>query len=153
MVVPCKWHTRSSACLRAFRDAASLWQRVIAVALGCVLLAAAVLKLREVLARTAPPAALLDLPSPLAELLIAFEAVLGAWLICGVAVPKARSTALLTFALFAGVSLAAVVAGEPTCGCFGNFEISPIVTCAVDVAAVFALYWTGRAVQLPASSF
>ncbi|HEX5447539.1 MAG TPA: MauE/DoxX family redox-associated membrane protein [Pirellulales bacterium] len=121
--------------------------------LGLVLLAAASLKGWQLLHRAAPAAAFADFPSPVAELLVCCEFALGLWLVSGLRFASARALATVCFTFFGGVSLAAVLAGEPSCGCFGDAEVSPLVSFAIDALAVVGLLASGRASPGPAPRF
>ncbi|HVA49384.1 MAG TPA: MauE/DoxX family redox-associated membrane protein [Pirellulales bacterium] len=57
-------------------------------------------------------------------------------LVFGQAGPRARYTATLWFLILSTLSLWKGLAGETSCGCFGEFAISPWVTFALDAAAV-----------------
>lgn len=54
--------------------------------------------------------------------------------------PKATSgTAMVLFALFAIIAFSQVVSGQASCGCFGNYGISPIWMLVFDLFAVVSL--------------
>ncbi len=67
------------------------------------------------------------------------EVVLALWLATGLYPQRATQIAIVAFALFAGVSLGKAVAGETSCGCFGNLEVNPWVTFVADCGAILLL--------------
>ncbi|MEX2119601.1 MAG: MauE/DoxX family redox-associated membrane protein [Pirellulales bacterium] len=70
---------------------------------------------------------------------IAFELLLGLWLLSGAYPRQARGAAIFCFVAFAGFSLAKGLAGRTSCGCFGNLEVSPWWSLSLNVALVAAL--------------
>jgi hypothetical protein len=86
----------------------------------------------------APSARILD-SRWFAIALVEFEVVLGLWLLSGAYARLAWWAALVCFLGFAAFSLASALMGNRSCGCFGNVEVSPWLSLAIDVAAVGAL--------------
>jgi len=73
---------------------------------------------------------------------IEVELLLSAWLAAG-GWPRLRFlVALGCFAIFTGVSLGEAARALPSCGCFGNVKVSPLITAAFDAAAVAGLWLT-----------
>lgn len=70
---------------------------------------------------------------------MAFEVVLGVWLLSGRYAVGAWLTALFTFATFAGVSAYSGWIGKPSCGCLGRVELNPWWAFAIDIVAVIGL--------------
>ena len=70
---------------------------------------------------------------------IAWELILGSALLLGVYRPVTGLLAMLTFALFAGVSSYLGFVGQATCGCFGAIEASPWTSFGVDVGLLILL--------------
>ena len=71
--------------------------------------------------------------------LVELELLLGLWLLVG-GYPKASWTvALLSFGLFAVVSLYKALSGAASCDCFGKIEVNPWYTLTLDVAVIAAL--------------
>lgn len=105
---------------------------------GVLLLAAAVLKAAQLLAEPA-----LSLASPalryLLPLQIAAEACLGLLALSGVWWRQLRWLALVLFSGFALYSMYLATSGAATCGCFGNLEVHPWWTFAIDAAVVAGL--------------
>lgn len=71
---------------------------------------------------------------------VEFEMVLGMWLLSGRCQVGAWITALLTFAVFAGISLDSAGAGEATCGCLGQVTLGPLWVLALDLVVITALF-------------
>jgi hypothetical protein len=115
-----------------------LVSRLVRMALGLFLLVAAGLKAHSL--ATDPLSQDAFFASP--RLLIAtieVEIVLGLWLLSGWFVRAAWVTALGFFGVLAGVSLYLALAGQRSCGCFGQVTVSPWATFSLDIAAVAAL--------------
>ena len=120
------------------------WPRVVAWGVALVLVAAAGLKLAE-----------LVLPSRVAWLswpqiglgwaAVAYELALAGLLASGRWPRFAWAAATVTFLAFAGVAAAKVVAGAADCGCFGLLAVDPRITLILDLSAVAALLWAGPA--------
>jgi len=73
-------------------------------------------------------------------LLLQFEILLAVWLIVGFQAAWSRRVAIVTFGVFAGVSLFHAIAGAESCGCFGRMQVNPWLMLAMDVVLV-ALLW------------
>lgn len=70
------------------------------------------------------------------------EAILGLWLLVGVASHLLWFAALLFFLGLAGTSLYLGMEGQPSCGCFGaSLSVSPWHTLGLDLTAVATLVW------------
>ena len=67
------------------------------------------------------------------------EGAVGIWLLSGRAPLTARWVAVAMFSLFAGINGYKAANHYPTCGCFGRFEVSPVLTAALDTGVVIAL--------------
>lgn len=70
---------------------------------------------------------------------IAFEAILGVWLISGWQRQASRWLAMIVFSVFAVIALEKAVSGSASCGCFGDLAVHPWLTFAVDLTAVLWL--------------
>ena len=70
---------------------------------------------------------------------IAWELILGSALLLGVYRPVTWLLAMLTFALFAGVSSYLGFVGQATCGCFGAIQASPWTAFGVDIGLLILL--------------
>src|SRR5271156_1122068 len=70
---------------------------------------------------------------------IIVELGLGIWLGSGFQIGFAWRTALVTFSIFAGVSLVEVFLQAPSCGCFGHASLSPTTMFLLDLTIVAAL--------------
>jgi hypothetical protein len=78
--------------------------------------------------------------------LAAMEAGLAVWLFSGHHPIWAWRTTLGSFVLFAAVSLAKVVAGDASCGCFGDLDVSPWYSLMLDALVIASLIrWRPRA--------
>jgi len=108
-------------------------------ALGLVLLAAAGLKLYgfgvDPVARTGVFSA-----AAFQFVVIAFEIILGVWLISGKQQAGSWLVALMTFIAFAGISFYQGWIGQASCGCLGSkVSVNPWWMFAIDVTAIAAL--------------
>lgn len=65
---------------------------------------------------------------------ILFEMVLGLWIITNVAPRATKRLVASLFAIFAAVALYKAIAGEKSCGCFGELNVPPGATFVLDVA-------------------
>ncbi|MBY0231834.1 MAG: hypothetical protein K2W96_21310 [Gemmataceae bacterium] len=70
---------------------------------------------------------------------VAWEFVLGTWLLSGIVRDSAWTLAVATFLVFAGVGLRQAFAGQASCGCFGPVKPSPWVALGIDATALAAL--------------
>ena len=78
--------------------------------------------------------------------LAVLEAGLAIWLFSGRHPIWAWRTTLGSFMLFAGVSLAKVVAGDTSCGCFGDLDVNPWYSLMLDVLVIASMIrWRPRA--------
>jgi hypothetical protein len=108
---------------------------------GLVLLLAAGLKVYAALAGPGPESGYLGsrwLQIALAE----YEAVLGAYLLLGLARKVTWLLAVATFVAFFCFSLIKALSGEQSCGCFGVVPVPPWLTATVDLAILAGLGWT-----------
>jgi hypothetical protein len=71
--------------------------------------------------------------------LIEFELLLGIWLISGVKKEWSWRVAILTFSVFAAISLYRVAAGFKSCGCFGAISTPPQLALVMDCVIVLGL--------------
>ena len=118
-----------------------IYRRVVEAGLGVTLLIAAVLKGRSLVFA---PGRTANLHGGILFLvtLIAVESLLGLWLIVvGRSVAKSRC-ALGCFFIFAVVSGSQALRSARSCGCFGDVELPPEVTCGFDALACTALWLT-----------
>jgi hypothetical protein len=111
---------------------------VVRVALALILLSAAGLKAHQVLTGGGPVIGLFSSPAYTWAVITA-ELLLGLWLASGLKPGLAWVAVLVAFSGFAGVSLARLLHGEPTCACFGALEVAPVYALMLDVAAVAGL--------------
>jgi Protein of unknown function (DUF1573) len=108
------------------------------VLLGLLLLCAAGLKAYALWSGTGEPDPFFF--SPRTEMaVIETEAVLGLWLVSGIYPRVSRQVAIVFFGLLASGSLYLALAGQASCGCFGQIHINPWITFALDVGAVALL--------------
>jgi hypothetical protein len=119
----------------------SLPLRWVAVPLGAFLLLTAGLKAHALV--FSPFAAASGLPRSLELAIIQFEVILGLWLLSGWRRPWAWTAAVIAFIGFAVMSGVRVLQGHSSCGCFGQVEVAPEVSFAVDLGALVAL-WAAR---------
>jgi hypothetical protein len=81
---------------------------------------------------------------------IAWEVLLGVWLLTGVCRFLSWLAAVTTFIVFAGASGYLGLIGQARCGCFGTVDVNPSSAFAVDLLAIGLLVigrpaWQGRA--------
>jgi hypothetical protein len=105
--------------------------------LGALLLAAAYLKFRDL--TWEPFGKALLIPPGLRIIFIEADAILGIWLVLGIARRMLWTISILYFTALACVSIFLVIRGEPTCGCFGKATINPWLIFGVDAAAIAGL--------------
>ena len=121
--------------------------RPVAILCGLVLLSAAALKLYGL--NVSPFAQYGWLLTPAVQSsAVAWEVLLGIWLLSGANRFLAWVATVATFAAFAGVSGYLGFIGQASCGCFGVIQASPWAAFAVDVSALVMLAlarpgWTG----------
>lgn len=119
-------------------DAAIRPRRVL-VAVAVLLFSAAALKAYGLWRGGIPSA--VPFSSPHWQLaFIELEAALGLWFISGRGERAAWCAAAFAFAVFTGVSALLALNGYRTCACFGPIRVNPWVTCAIDAAALAALW-------------
>ena len=103
-----------------------------------ILLAAVALKVQGLTAGGVGQS--LTLLSPQVQLAgLEVEALVGLWLLSGVARRGAWLAAVGLFTLLAAVSIYLVAVGQPSCGCFGRVEVSPWLSLTLDAVCVAAL--------------
>jgi hypothetical protein len=112
--------------------------RVVRILLGVLLLVAAALKAHGLTLDPLSQESFLASPRLLVAT-IEMEILLGLWLLSGWAARGAWVVALGFFAILAGVSLYLALAGQASCGCFGQLAVSPWAAFGLDIAAVAAL--------------
>lgn len=112
--------------------------RLIALAVGLVLLAAAALKGHQLATAPRVPSTVLT-SQCLMLAVVALELLLGLWMVSGSWARQARSVALVCFTAFLAMSLYRASVGESSCGCFGKVPVSPWVSAGIDLLAVMAL--------------
>ena len=105
---------------------------LVLIAVGTVLVVAAILKIDAILTRQWPASY-----ERILEALV--ETAAGFWCWCGVWRRGAWAAAVLLFLTFAGVSLFRGWAGHQSCGCFGTLRVDPWWTLALDVGVLVAL--------------
>jgi hypothetical protein len=110
----------------------------VRVLLGLILLTAAMLKLFGWNVTAVPRLGWFATSSVQASA-IAWELILGLWLVTGTSQAWAWLAAIITFAVFAGVSAYYGWVGVASCGCFGAIRASPWTAFGVDVVALSLL--------------
>ena len=73
---------------------------------------------------------------PFTTVLIAFEILLALVLVFQFRPKLARLVAIVTFLGFLVFSLGKWIAGESSCGCFGIFEVPPLITSLLDLSLI-----------------
>jgi len=122
---------------------------IIRIALGLLLLSAAGLKGYQLATSPTPDTHLLNTRWFLI-LTVEYELMLGLWLLSGWRKRDAWLITLISFAVFACVTLYKAISGEASCGCFGQVEVNPWVTLVLDLSIVAALLiWRPTAKQTP----
>jgi hypothetical protein len=131
---------------RSKASATSAQYHLVACALGCLLLIAALGKLQSL---TSVESAATG-QSGATVALIAFELSLGGWLLLFRGVRPARlwHATLVTFGCFLCVSAYRAFRGETSCGCLGDLRINPWYALSVDAASLAALLLTKPADEL-----
>ncbi len=110
----------------------------VRVALGLLLLAAAGMKVHELLTYPTFGSGWLD--ARWAQIaVVEFELFLGLWLLSGLFPRLLWSAAVACFSGFGLVALYRGITGEASCGCFGHVEVNPWWTLGLDTLAVAAL--------------
>lgn len=108
---------------------------VIRLVLGGGLLVTAGLKAHGLTIDAIPRDSILASPQ-FQFLAIEMETLFGLWLLSGWAQRAAWFGTLCFFLLLAGVSLHLALAGQVSCGCFGEFQVNPWLTFYLDLAIV-----------------
>jgi hypothetical protein len=112
------------------------------VFLGAVLLISAILKMHQLFSGSASFVPHSIRSKIFVAILIEVQILLSIWLFVGGFTRIRLITVALCFGIFALVSAYDAIRGMPTCGCFGNVEVPPLVTSAFDLVAVVALFAT-----------
>lgn len=74
------------------------------------------------------------------KVLIAFEILLGTWLLSRRYFLASRAIALFVFCIFSGFTILNIFQGSESCNCFGILKIHPALTLFVDFGSILALY-------------
>lgn len=106
---------------------------LLRLAAGALLLVAALLKMRQLLTPAIPDNRAWHI------LQVEVELVLGLWLIGGIYRLAAWVAAVGFFTVAAAVSLWGLLRGNASCGCFGELQVHPAITLALDVLVLAAL--------------
>ena len=134
-------HVREAAMTPESTKSGPLARRgwpVVRIALGVLLLTAAVLKLAGRNVSAVPQVGWYA--TPMAQIAAAeWELVLAIWLLSGAYRIGAWLAALATFVTFAGISGYLGWIGVASCGCFGAIHASPWHAFAVDLVPLFLL--------------
>lgn len=77
--------------------------------------------------------------------LTAVESALAIWLLTGYRWQFARRVAILWMLLLAAISLHKALAGQTSCGCFGQLQVNPWITVTLDLACLAALLFSPAA--------
>jgi hypothetical protein len=121
------------------------WARRIHLLLGCLLIAAALLKGYGAWRGEVPELQILR--SAYVQLaLIEAELILGFWLLSGIVPRLSHLAAVVANTGFLAAACYEVVLRARSCGCFGPVSVNPKVTVALDAVALLALLicWPGR---------
>jgi hypothetical protein len=110
---------------------------LVRVPLGLLLLAAAFLKYSD--SSWEPFGQVFTVPPLIQLVFIELEGAIGVWLLLGFAPTLLRPVAIGYFVALAAASIALLLFGVPSCGCFGSARVSPWLTLACDMAAIAAL--------------
>jgi Protein of unknown function (DUF1573) len=122
----------------AIQRSSDPWRRFVSIGVGSVLIAAAVLKLTGWNVSAFAQYGWLLTPS-VQIAAVGWELLLGTTLILGIHRSLTWIAAVVTFAVFAGVSSYLGIIGQASCGCFGAIEASPWTAFGVDIGALFLL--------------
>lgn len=104
-----------------------------------VLLAAALLKARELASGPAPSEIILH-SRPVVMGTIWLEVLLAGWMLSGLHRRFTRWVVVGCFGTLGMVALALAMEGAESCGCFGRAQISPWYMCGLDTAAALAVW-------------
>jgi hypothetical protein len=108
---------------------------IVLLVLGFVLLAASVLKAQALLgAQGGTQGERIG-----RWILVGCESALGGWLVLGLCLAPTWCLALACFSAFLATNLVQGLAGEVSCGCFGNLALSPWRTASLDGTAIVLL--------------
>jgi hypothetical protein len=110
--------------------------------MGCALIAAAVMKGRQLHTALGPIADGLIHNRVLVAGLSEVELLLGLWMVVGGVSRLRHAIAIIWFCLLAIVATIESIHAIPSCGCFGSVRILPALTATFDVSAVVALWLT-----------
>lgn len=124
---------------------------VVRSSLGVFLLAAAMAKAYRLFWGTFADDLLLSSPR-LQFVAIEVEFIVGLWLLSGWRVRIAQWAAMTLFLILGALSLFLALAGQQSCGCFGEIAINPWITLSIDVVAIILLaicLRTTRATAVP----
>ena len=117
--------------------------------IGLTLLAAAGLKACQYSESASVPQSAFRSPIP-ASVLVGLELFPGIWLISGALSAAARKVAIGCFSVFACYTFYQAASGQASCGCFGQVQVNPWYTVALDVAIALALMFLAKpAVKVP----
>jgi hypothetical protein len=116
-------------------------RRYVETLLAAVLLAAAVLKALQ-LADGSSRAIIASAHALVLVAVIQAELLLSIWLLVGGASQPRFRCAVACFSLFALVASYEALHAMPSCGCFGNIKVPPLITASFDISAVAALWLT-----------
>jgi hypothetical protein len=112
---------------------------VLLITIACLLLAAAFLKIHEML--TVPFFALHPLDKQwLRVTAICGEGVLGIWLLSGVRLKTATAVTVVCFSVFFVYATFEAIYGAASCGCFGRLQTKPWITAGMDLS-ILLLIW------------
>jgi hypothetical protein len=128
----------NSVAIRPSRFAAT---RLVSILVATVLLTAAGLKLYGLNVSPVPRSGFLSSPT-VQTVVVAWEILLGIWLLVGTVPALAWLAAATTFLTFAIVSGYYGLIGQANCGCFGAIEASPWHAFGVDLLCLSALLAT-----------
>ena len=67
------------------------------------------------------------------------EFALAGWALCGLFPSACHLSCVTLFSAFGGYSLSVIMWREVSCGCFGRFQVSPLLVLAIDLAALASL--------------
>jgi hypothetical protein len=123
-----------------FLRVVSLRHTIIPIFLGVILLVAAGTKTYDLITSSFPEMPL-HIPQWLWGWLLAFELLLGSWLIFPWHPHLVRTVALITFGGFLVSALFLALSGVSSCACFGTFKVNPWTTTFLDLCAMVALWF------------
>lgn len=124
------------------RPSANLAGRFIRLALGILLLGAALLKGHAL--STGPLVGEgIWANRWMMALMVEAEGALGLWLLSGLLPALALRFAAACFVLYAGFALHKALSGASSCGCFGRVAVNPWLTLTLDLIAAPAALWAG----------